>query len=49
MAHPGLFDDDLGYSRFGRQREIELAGLGGPAARGAAAALGIRLTHFGGL
>ena len=47
MAHPGLFDDDLGYSRFGRQREIELAGLGGPAARGAAAALGITLTHFG--
>lgn len=49
MAHPGRFDDDLGYSRYGRQREVELAGLGGPAARGAAAALGITLRHFGGL
>ena len=47
MAHPGRFDDDLGYSRYGRQREVELAGLGGPAARGAAAALGITLCHFG--
>jgi len=47
MAHPGRFDDDLGYSRFGRQREIELAGLGGAGARGAAAALGIALCHFG--
>ena len=47
MAHPGRFDDDLGYSRFGRQREIELAGLGGAGARGAAAALGITLCHFG--
>jgi len=47
MAHPGRFDDDLGYSRFGRQREIELAGLGGHAARGAAAALGITLRTFG--
>lgn len=47
MAHPGRFDDDLGYSRYGRQRETELAGLGGPIARGAAAALGITLTTFG--
>ena len=47
MAHPGRFDDDLGYSRFGRQREIELAGLGGAGTRGAAAALGITLCHFG--
>jgi chitin disaccharide deacetylase len=47
MAHPGRFDDDLGYSRFGRQREIELAGLGGATARGAAHALGIALCHFG--
>jgi len=49
MAHPGRFDDDLGYSRFGRQREVELAGLGGPAARGAAAALGITLGTFAAL
>jgi chitin disaccharide deacetylase len=47
MAHPGRFDDDLGYSRYGRQREVELAGLGAPAARGAANALGIALGHFG--
>ena len=47
MTHPGRFDDDLGYSRYGRQREIELVGLGTPAARAAAAALGITLRHFG--
>jgi chitin disaccharide deacetylase len=47
MCHPGRFDDDLGYSRYGRQREVELTGLGAPAARGAAAALGIQLRHFG--
>lgn len=47
MAHPGRFDDDLGYSRYGRQREVELAGLGTPAARAAASALGIALGHFG--
>jgi len=46
MAHPGRFDDDLGYSRYGRQREVELAGLGGPAARAAATALGIALVDF---
>jgi chitin disaccharide deacetylase len=47
MCHPGWFDDDLGYSGYGRQREVEMAGLGTPAARGAAAALGIDLRHFG--
>jgi chitin disaccharide deacetylase len=47
MCHPGRFDDDLAYSRYGRQREIELAGLGSPAARAAVAALGIDLRHFG--
>jgi predicted glycoside hydrolase/deacetylase ChbG (UPF0249 family) len=47
MCHPGWFDEDLQYSRYGRQREVELAGLGGPVARAAAAALGIRLQHFG--
>ncbi|MGH7324095.1 MAG: ChbG/HpnK family deacetylase [Candidatus Rokuibacteriota bacterium] len=46
MSHPGLFDAALGYSRYGRQRETELIGLGTPAARGAAAALGIRLSTF---
>ncbi|HBH01669.1 MAG TPA: hypothetical protein DDZ42_07055 [Candidatus Rokubacteria bacterium] len=49
MAHPGRFDEDLAYSRYGRQRETELVGLGGPAARAAAAALGVGLCHFGDL
>ena len=47
MCHPGRFDDDLGYSRYGRQREVEMTGLGTPAARAAAASLGIELRHFG--
>jgi predicted glycoside hydrolase/deacetylase ChbG (UPF0249 family) len=46
MTHPGWFDDALAYSRYGRQREVELAGLGSPATRAAAAALGIRLCTF---
>lgn len=46
MAHPGVFDDALAYSRYGRQREIEMVGLGTPAARAAAGALGIRLATF---
>ena len=47
MTHPGYFDDELAYSRYGRQRETELAGLTDPAARQAARANGIRLAHFG--
>jgi predicted glycoside hydrolase/deacetylase ChbG (UPF0249 family) len=47
MCHPGRFDADLGYSRYGRQREIEMTGLGTATARAAAAALGIELRHFG--
>ena len=47
MTHPGYFDDDLAYSRYGRQREVELAGLTDPEARQAAARRGIRLVHFG--
>jgi chitin disaccharide deacetylase len=46
MTHPGYCDDALSYSRFGRQRETELAALGSPAARAAVAALGIRLCDF---
>jgi len=49
MTHPGQFDEGLGASRYGRQRETELVGLGTSAARAAAAALGIRLCHFGDL
>jgi predicted glycoside hydrolase/deacetylase ChbG (UPF0249 family) len=47
MTHPGWFDADLAYSRYGRQRETEMIGLGLPAARAAAAAAGITLCHFG--
>ena len=46
MTHPGWCDAELSYSRYGRQREIELAGLGSPAARGAVHALGITLCDF---
>jgi chitin disaccharide deacetylase len=46
MSHPGWFDADLAYSRYGRQRETEMIGLGTPTARGAAAALGITLCSF---
>jgi predicted glycoside hydrolase/deacetylase ChbG (UPF0249 family) len=47
MTHPGYFDDDLAYSRYGKQRETELAGLTDPRAREAVASEGIRLAHFG--
>jgi predicted glycoside hydrolase/deacetylase ChbG (UPF0249 family) len=47
MTHPGWCDAALGHSRYGRQRETELIGLGTPGARAAAAALGITLCHFG--
>jgi len=46
MAHPGRFDEELAGSRYGRQRETELAGVGGQAARAAASALGIQLISF---
>jgi hypothetical protein len=49
MTHPGWFDAGLAFSRYGRQRETELVGLGTPGARAAAAALGIELCHFGAL
>src|SRR5688572_10980900 len=46
MTHPGRFDQDLAYSRYGRQRETEMVGLGSYAAVAAARALGIRLQTF---
>jgi len=49
MTHPGWLDDTLSYSRYGRQRETEMVGLGTPMARAAAASLGIQLCHFGDL
>lgn len=47
MTHPGYFDDELAYSRYGRQRETELAGLTDPRARELIARERIRLAHFG--
>ncbi len=49
MTHPGWCDDALAYSRYGRQRETELVGVGTAAARGAALSLGVGLCHFGDL
>ena len=47
MTHPGYFDDDLAYSRYGRQRKTELAGLTDPDVRRAVESHGVRLAHFG--
>jgi predicted glycoside hydrolase/deacetylase ChbG (UPF0249 family) len=49
MTHPGYFDEELAYSRYGRQRETELAGLTDPRARELIAREGIGLAHFGAL
>ena len=49
MTHPGYFDQDLAYSRYGAQRDAELAGLTDPRARALIAAASIRLAHFGDL
>ncbi len=47
MTHPGYFDEELAYSRYGKQRETELAGLTDPRGRELIAREGIRLAHFG--
>ena len=47
MTHPGYFDGDLSYSRYGAQRETEMAGLTDPRAREVIEREGIRLAHFG--
>ncbi len=49
MTHPGYYDQDLAYSRYGRQREVELRGLTDPAVREAVMTRGIHLCHFGDL
>jgi predicted glycoside hydrolase/deacetylase ChbG (UPF0249 family) len=49
MCHPGWFDADLSYSRYGRQREVEMIGLGTAVARATAAALGVELCTFAAL
>ena len=47
MTHPGYFDDELAYSRYGRQRETELAGLTDAEVTRAIERHGIQLAHFG--
>ncbi len=47
MCHPGYFDDALAYSRYGKQRETELAALCDAEARATVERLSIRLAHFG--
>lgn len=49
MCHPGWCDAELAYSRYGRQRETEMIGVGSVDARATAAALGITLCTFGDL
>ncbi len=49
MTHPGYFDADLAYSRYGKQREVELQGLTDPAVVNAVSIHGVRLCHFGDL
>ena len=49
MTHPGYFDQNLEYSRYGRQREVELGGLTDPAVGEVVRTRGIHLCHFGGL
>jgi predicted glycoside hydrolase/deacetylase ChbG (UPF0249 family) len=47
MCHPGRYDDALAYSRYGRQREVELSALCDPEVRATVERLDIRLCHFG--
>ena len=49
MCHPGVFDEALAYSRYGRQREVELAALCDAEARATVGRLDIELCHFGAL
>lgn len=48
MCHPGYYDEALAYSRYGPQREVELAALCDPEVRATIERLDIRLRHFGG-
>jgi predicted glycoside hydrolase/deacetylase ChbG (UPF0249 family) len=49
MCHPGVYDEDLAYSRYGRQRVVELEAMCHPEARATVERLDIRLCHFGAL
>jgi predicted glycoside hydrolase/deacetylase ChbG (UPF0249 family) len=46
MCHPGYFDAALAYSRYGREREVELAALRDPEVRATIERLDIRLCGF---
>ncbi len=46
MCHPGYFDAHLAHSRYGRQREVELAALTDPAVREAIRAAGVELISY---
>ena len=46
MCHPGRYDETLAYSRYGRERETELAALLHPEARATIERLGIELASF---
>lgn len=49
MCHPGHYDEALVFSRYGRQREVELRALCDPEVRATVERLGIRRCHFGDL
>lgn len=49
MCHPGRYDESLAYSRYGREREVELAALIDPEVLATVERLDIRLCHFGAL
>ena len=49
MCHPGIFDETLAYSRYGRQRDVELAALCDAEARATVERLDIQLCDFGAL
>jgi predicted glycoside hydrolase/deacetylase ChbG (UPF0249 family) len=47
MTHPGHYDEELAGSRYGKQRDVELAALIDRRAREMIEREGIRLAHFG--
>jgi predicted glycoside hydrolase/deacetylase ChbG (UPF0249 family) len=49
MCHPGYFDEALAHSRYGRQREAELAALTDPAVRAAIRHAEVELINYAAL
>ncbi len=49
MCHPGIVNEDLAHSRYGRQREVELAALTDPAVRDAVQRAGVELISYAAL